>query len=191
MAEGAGKEKRPDNPLPRITLRQKNGEEDMQDKKELLEGLRLTPAILAAFVRTIPANKLDVRRGEGFWTVAEHISHLAEVQPMLLGRFQRFMAEEHPEFIPYLPGAGEEAPATPPRMEMDTALAQFAEVRRQQLQLLDGADDATWQKSATHPEYDLYSLYILVRHTLMHDYWHMYRMEELWLTKDAYLTRVG
>jgi hypothetical protein len=24
----------------------------------------------------------------------------------------------------------------------------------------------------------------------MHDYWHMYRMEELWLARDAYLTRL-
>jgi hypothetical protein len=23
---------------------------------------------------------------------------------------------------------------------------------------------------------------------LMHDYWHMYRMEELWLTRNDYLT---
>jgi hypothetical protein len=24
----------------------------------------------------------------------------------------------------------------------------------------------------------------------MHDHWHMFRMEELWLTRDAYLTRL-
>lgn len=163
----------------------------MQERQDLLEGLRRTPNILAGFVETIPADKLDVRRGKGFWTVAEHVSHLAQVQPMMLGRFQRFMAEEHPEFIPYLPGAGEEEPATPPRMEMNAALAQFADLRQQQLQLLESADDATWQKTATHPEYERYSFYILARHTLMHDYWHMYRMEELWLTKDAYLTTLG
>ena len=163
----------------------------MQERRDLLEGLRRIPSILAAFVHTIPADKLDVRRGEGFWTVAEHVSHLAQVQPMLLGRFQRFMAEGLPEFIPYLPGVGEEEPATPPRMEMSAAFAQFADLRQQQLRLLENADDATWQKSATHPEYERYSFSILVRHTLMHDYWHMYRMEELWLTKDAYLTTLG
>lgn len=71
----------------------------MEDISDLLEGLRRTPRILTEFVKTIPKSKLDLRRDEGFWTVAEH-------------------------------------------------------------------------------------------NVLMHDYWHMYRMEELWITKDAYLTRL-
>jgi hypothetical protein len=32
------------------------------------------------------------------------------------------------------------------------------------------------------------SLCSLVRHILMHDYWHIYRIEELRLTKERYLT---
>ena len=59
----------------------------MQDTQYLLEGLSRTPTILSEFVRSIPEGKLDLRRGEGFWTIAEHVSHLAEVQPMLLERF--------------------------------------------------------------------------------------------------------
>jgi DinB superfamily len=162
----------------------------MEDIRDLLEGLRRAPKILTQFVKSIPKGKLDLRRGEGCWTIAEHFSHLAQVQPLLLGRFERFINEEHPEFIPYIPGKGEEEPDTPPRMSMATALDQFAEYRDKQLALLKKIDDITWKRIATHPEYESYSLYILTRHVLMHDYWHMYRMEELWLTKDAYLTRV-
>ena len=44
---------------------------------------------------------------------------------------------------------------------------------------LEAADAGTWEKMATHPEYESYSLYILTRHLLMHDHWHMYRMAEL------------
>lgn len=163
----------------------------MDDIQNLLEALRQSPKILSAFVRTIPAEKLDLRRGEGFWTVAEHVSHLAQVQPMLLERFERFMHEDHPEFVPYIPGAAQEEPDTPPRMDMAAALDQFTNLRERQLKLLAGADDSTWKKTATHPEYEAYSLLILTRHVLMHDYWHMYRMEELWLTRDAYLTKLG
>lgn len=162
----------------------------MQDIVELLEGLRRTPKILSAFVHSIPAEKRDLCRGEGFWTVSEHVSHLAQVQPMLLNRFQRFMDEEQPEFVPYLPGQGEEEAETPPLMEINTALEQFVHYRQRELLLLDQADEATWQKRAIHPEYEVYSLYIMTRHVLMHDYWHMYRMEELWLTGDAFLTRL-
>lgn len=157
----------------------------MNDIPDLLDALRRTPAILSAFVRTIPGDKLDLRRGETFWTLAEHISHLARVQPMLLKRFEQFMNEEHPVFVPYIPGG---VPEAPPPMSVPDALAQFAQYRDRQLRLLEGAGSATWKRTGTHPEYEAYSLYILTRHALMHDYWHMYRMEELWLAKDAFLT---
>jgi uncharacterized damage-inducible protein DinB len=162
----------------------------MQDIADLLETLRRSPKILAQFVQSIPENKQDLRRGEGFWTIAEHYTHLAQVQPMLLKRFERFMTEDHPEFVPFIPGGSKEETTTPPRMSMESALDQFAHCRASQLLLLENADDLIWKKTATHPEYEQYSLYLLTRHILMHDYWHMYRMEELWLTRDAYLTKL-
>ncbi len=161
----------------------------MHDIPDLLEGLKRTPGILDELVNAIPENKRDLRRGDGFWTIVEHVSHLAQVQPMLLDRFQRFLNEEHPEFVPYLPGQEDESD-TPARMKMAQALEQFLQYRNRQSILLEKADAGAWQRTGKHPEYDHYSLHILTRHTLMHDYWHMYRIEELWLTKDAYLTRI-
>jgi hypothetical protein len=75
-------------------------------------------------------------------------------------------------------------------MDIAAVLQEFEEYRKKQLTLLETADDIIWRRTASHPEYDRYSLYILTRHVLMHDHWHMYRMEELWLTKDAFLTRL-
>ncbi len=162
----------------------------MDDRKVLLEGLGQAPIFLSAFAAAIPEEKMDLRRGDGFWTIAEHISHLAQVQPMLLERIRRFLNEDRPVFVPYIPGEDEDEPDTPERMAINAALDQFESVRKQQLDLLAAATDATWQKPAEHPEYNQYGFHILVRHILMHDHWHMYRMEELWLTKDAYLTRL-
>jgi len=162
----------------------------MLDTPDLLEGLRRTPKILSEFVKTIPENKLDVRRGDGFWTIAEHVSHLAQVQPMMFDRLNRFMNEEHPEFVPYIPGKGEDESDTPALMSMAVALAQFEQYRNRQLILLENVNEIFWQRSGQHPEYEQYSLYILTRHILMHDYWHMYRIEELWLAKVAYLKRL-
>ena len=162
----------------------------MNDIPDLLECLKRSGRILAEFVKSIPAAKMNVCRGDGFWTIAEHVSHLAQVQTMLLERLQRFMDEDRPEFVPYIPG-DDEAESRPSLMEMDDALEAFARQRRQQVEFLEAADREVWQKTASHPEYEHYSLYILVRHILMHDHWHMYRMEELWLTRDAYLTKLG
>ena len=161
----------------------------MKDIPDLLDGLGRSDHILSEFVKTIPVAKMNLRRGDGFWTIAEHVSHLAQVQPMLLERLQRFMDEDRPEFVPYVPGS-DGAEARSPQMEQKIALESFAHHREKQLALLEKADQADWQKIAIHPGFELYSLYILVRHILMHDHWHMYRMEELWLTRDAYLTKL-
>ena len=162
----------------------------MQDRIDILDGLRRSGRILEAFVGTIPTEHLNRIRGDGFWTVAEHISHLAQVQPMLLERVLRFMREDQPAFTPYIPGENE-ADDRPPAVEMPAALEAFNRCREKQVALLETADDLTWQKAGSHPEYTLYSLYILARHILMHDHWHMYRMEELWLTQDEYLTELS
>ena len=158
----------------------------MQDIPDLLECLRRSVNILSAFVASIPEDKLNRRRGTGTWSVAEHACHLAQIQPMMLARLQRFLSEDRPEFVPFIPGEAEEEDR-PPKMEIKATLAEFAQYRQKQLELLEMADDALWQKTAIHPEYDLYTLYILIRHILMHDHWHMYRMEQLWLTRDEFL----
>lgn len=158
----------------------------MQDIPDLLEGLKRSSTILKAFMKTIPGDMIYRRRGEGVWTIAEHVDHLANVQPMLLQRLERFVTEDCPEFSPYIPDNNERiAPAI---METADALKQFDRYRAQQVLFLEDADRAIWLKKGVHPEYDDYSMYILGRHILMHDFWHMYRIEELWLTKDAYLT---
>lgn len=162
----------------------------MQDKQPLLDSLARAVTILTEFVATIPAEKMDLRRGEGFWTVREHVSHLADVQPMLFERLERFVVEAAPEFVPFMPDDDDQADCGPPNMATGDALAQFADYRQRQLALLAQADESTWQKTATHPEYAHYSFYILVRHIRMHDHWHMYRMEELWLTHDEFLTEL-
>ena len=162
----------------------------IQDKQDLLEGLRQSPKILSEFAKAIPQDKMALRRGEGFWTIAEHVSHLAQVQPMLLARLQRFLNEDHPVFVQYIPGNAKDEPVSNPHIDVNHVLDQFAQYRNEELVLLEGTDDIIWQKTATHPEYEHYSLDILVRHVLLHDYSHMYRMEQLWLTRDAYLTKL-
>jgi integrase len=94
------------------------------------------------------------------------------------------------KLLTHIPGKDEEEADTPARMDLSEALGNFFRIRNMQVALLEKAHESVWQNKGEHPEYDQYSLYILIRHILMHDHWHMYRMEELWLTKDSYLTTV-
>ncbi|WP_243360830.1 DinB family protein [Fundidesulfovibrio terrae] len=159
----------------------------MQDVRDCLDGLARVHSVLSSMVRRIPSGRVLERRGEKCWTILEHVGHLADVQPMLHQRIQRILNEDVPEFVPFLPAEGTYSPNAA-GVDVETALARFDSGRRKQLEILRSMDPASWDRAAVHPEYTQYGLRILVRHILMHDYWHMYRIEELWLSKDEFLS---
>ncbi len=158
-------------------------------QQELIEGLRIGPQVLRYFTAAIPEERLHLRRGEGFWTLYEHVEHLSAVQLMLYRRLERFTREERPEFVPYLPDR-EQDTAQEKLKALGELLSFYSRWRERQLKLIEGGDAGLWAKGALHPEYEQYGFEILVRHILLHDYFHLYRMEELWLSKEEYLTRM-
>jgi hypothetical protein len=155
----------------------------------LIRGLQAGPALLEDFVAQIPEADLHKRRREGFWSLYDHIEHLALTQLMLYKRLRRFIKEKQPEFVPYFPDQQEEKneKKTKPVAEI---LSAYRRWREKQVQLIESADDSIWEKTAIHPEYKQYGFKILVRHILLHDSFHLYRMEELWLAQDQYLTEL-
>lgn len=157
--------------------------------QDVLEGLRLGPRLLRELVQAIPPEALERRRGEGFWTLREHLEHLVEVQPMLYGRLERFLSEERPQITPYVPGP-EREPREGQQKPPGELLELFERWRLRQSELIGSAPAQTWTRQADHPEYERYGFEILVRHILLHDYTHMYRMEELWLMSDKALAGV-
>jgi hypothetical protein len=157
-----------------------------QAREELIQGLRLGPGILEDFVTRVPAQELYRSRKEGLWSLYEHAEHLAATQVMLHRRLERFLSEERPEFVPYFPDE-QEPKAEKANKPIAGILSIFARWRGRQVELIEGADEKIWQKKAVHPEYEQYGFEILVRHILLHDGFHLYRMEELWLARDEYL----
>jgi len=162
----------------------------------LLQALALGPGLLRALIQAIPPEALERRRGEGSWTLREHLEHLTATQPMLYGRLDRFLREERPEITPYVPAApatpvapdvpGED-PAARRRKPPEQLLELFERWRLRQIDLIRSAAPEIWQRRALHPEYEDYGFEILVRHIALHDGTHLYRMEELWLMTDSAL----
>ncbi len=153
--------------------------------REIISCLERSPAIVKHFVGSIPEEHYHIIRKEGLWSIHHHVCHLAEVQVMLYERLVRFRKEDNPLFVPYFPpeGRDEEYRHTP----ISRALDNFERWRSKQLEVIAGFQQPDWRKEGRHPEYIAYNPEILVRHILMHDHWHMYRMEELWLTTEEYL----
>ncbi len=153
----------------------------------LIQGLKANIEVLENMVASIPESQLFVNRGEGVWSIYEHIDHLALVQPMVFKRLELFVKEEKPEIVPYVPDQESES-SRPKKKSIKDLTAVFSEWRKRQIELIESCEPELWSKIANHPEYTLYTFEILVRHILLHDGFHLYRIEELWLVKDAYLT---
>ena len=157
----------------------------MERIAEIMDGLHKSIGIVTELIKSVPESRLLARRKEGCWSVAEHAVHLGAGQKMLYERMDRFFKEDVINITPYFPPEETDAPL-PGMADVEEALQMFATWREKQLELLGRAGEAEWNKKAIHPEYEAYTLYIVARHILLHDYWHLYRMEQLWLTTDAY-----
>lgn len=155
----------------------------------VLETLRTLPDVVEPYFRSIPIERIDVRRTADAWTLREHLYHVAAVQGMLLGRMQLLRDEPRPVVVPYFP---QNEPALADRYpSVDVAFAEYRSRRREQLALLASLPAEAWTKPAEHPEYETYNLELVVHHLVFHEYWHFYRIEELWLTRDQYLSPGG
>lgn len=149
-------------------------------KNYFIIGLSNNKGILKQFVSVISENDIH-RRIKNFWTIYEHIDHLVLTQKLLLGRIEQFIVEDNPIIKPYIPEGKpivEDAKKTAKEL-----VEEFIKLRNLQIALIKKAKRNVWQKEGTHPEYSKYSFEILIRHILLHDSFHMWRIEELWIEK--------
>ena len=145
-------------------------------KNDFVIGLSNNKNILKQFVSVISENDIH-KRIKDFWTIYEHIDHLVLAQKLLLGRIQQFIVEEKPIMKPYVP---EEKPIVEDAKKSAKKLVEeYIKLRDMQISLIKKAKRNVWQKEGVHKEYSKYSFEILIRHILLHDSFHMWRIEEL------------
>ncbi len=148
--------------------------------------LEKTPSLLRELILEIPLSQHKLARIPGKWTIHEHACHLVVVDLVMQARFEKFHKDAFPEFRPYLPGA--QSPALPLlEMDLEEKLSIFPENRQNLIHSIRQLRVEDWNKKAIHPEYLDYSAGHLLRHLMMHDHLHMFRIQQLWLTQDAFL----
>jgi uncharacterized damage-inducible protein DinB len=152
---------------------------------DLIRSLKDAPKIISDYISMIPEKELNIKRGGDFWSIKEHLVHLDFVQDLLFERILKFNNEENPKIIPYFPK--DEKNLLDIFNSIDEILNSYKNKRDKQIELIDQLKETDFEKEGTHDEYKKYNLEIILNHILFHDYWHMYRIEELWLTKDKYL----
>jgi len=129
-----------------------------------IEILAAAPDLLEELISEVPEEIRKVRRIKGKWSIHEHACHLAE------------------------PGT------TVPddnlaKMDLQEQLADFRKNRLVMIDILKNYTSEDWHNEGSHPEYTSINPLLWLRHVLMHDHFHMYRIEELLLTTEEYLRK--
>ncbi len=157
-------------------------------KTALLDTLRSLPEVVSSYFENISAQALDLKRLPTAWTIREHLYHICGIQDMLLGRLELLLREPKAVITPYFPD--KETEKRNQFTSVEQALTHYREARTAQLAVYKSAGDGVFSREAEHPEYQQYSMGVLLHHMVFHEYWHLYRIEELWLTRDEYLTEL-
>ena len=155
----------------------------MDNPEVIITMLENAPCFVVPLVREVPAEVLKRRPREGKWSAHEHACHLAETQPMFLSRLELMLNDPQPRITPYHPSAEEEAGALL-NMDLNDALERFTRQRAELVEELKDLSAEDWERTAEHPEYAHYSVFIMFRHLALHDMLHSYRIEELLLKRD-------
>jgi hypothetical protein len=149
---------------------------------EVVTALERNKTILRDLFANISDTEIE-RRIKDYWSIYEHLEHLVVCQKMLLQRIRIFIEAEHPVMVPYNPG--DDGKGTNP--PVSALLDEFCKLRDEQILLIKGAGKDVYQKEGSHEEYRRYTFDILLRHIMLHDMFHLYRIEELWILKEPYI----
>ena len=155
----------------------------MNTTETLIEALARAPSIIVPLVRDVRPSILRRRPAPGRWSAHEQACHLAHVHRLFFERLDLMLREPAPVIRPYDPGA-QEPDDHLSKMDLDESLERYVADRERLVARLRQLGPADWTRSARHPEYRDYSVFIMFRHLALHDFLHAYRIEEILLRPD-------
>ena len=146
----------------------------------IINALIETPRLLKELISEIDSEIYKEKIINGKWSIHEHATHIAVSD--IYGfqkRLSDFKQKEKPIIEP-LSGDNFEKIFF---MELDLkkSLDDFFEIRQTTIELAKAFNKNDWNKLAIHPEYKTYTPYIMLRHLLMHDHNHLYKIEDMGL----------
>ena len=143
----------------------------------LLDQLARGPAVDIDLVADVPPSRAKQRPSPSKWSAHEHACHLAAVQPLFMARLDDMLGDPAPVIRPYNP-ADDDADDALLGVDLGEAMTRYASEREAMVSRLRTLSPAQWDISASHPEYNRYSVFIMFRHLALHDLFHAYRIEE-------------
>ncbi|WP_298517959.1 DinB family protein [uncultured Kordia sp.] len=149
-----------------------------QKIEPILHALSETPRLLAELISEIDPALYKKEIIKGKWSIHEHATHIG-VGDMygFQKRLQDFKEHEKPIFEPL---SGDNFDSTFfIELDLQKTITDFFDMRNKTIELAKEFNADDWNKLAMHPEYKTYTPYIMLRHLLMHDHNHLYKIEDM------------
>lgn len=150
----------------------------IDERLEILKGLRAGPVVLRALVRDLPDATLRTRPAAGEWAIVEVVAHLADTEERALARTRRMLDEDRPTLPPYDPHALS-LERRYLQMDVGAELDRYAALRAESADLLESLDDAGWRRTGRHGEHGEITVEQLAAHTVGEDADHFVQISRL------------
>lgn len=149
-----------------------------------IETLRAFPAQLQRIVTSLNDDQLHFKPANE-WSVIENIGHLIDIDELYVGRVDRILAEERPEFPRFEP---DPIVATKGYQQMNghALLEQFIATRQATIDGLSTIEPDELHRAGVHAVYGEMTLHRLVEQLVNHDQKHLVQIHE---TLAAYAAR--
>ena len=145
----------------------------MMKHRLLIEALEASPHDVRRLLRPLSAEALTWKEGEN-WSLAEIVTHLANIDVIFGPRFHRIVEQDRPTFMPVDPTATLAISTSP-----DEDLARWQAERATMCAWLAGLHSGDWNRQATHSTRGPITLRSEVQVIVNHDTDHLAQMTEV------------
>jgi hypothetical protein len=163
------------NVIPLFT--QKGNRMNTKERQAKIEVIRAFPALLEAYLDTIPEAKLDVPCGaSGEWTARQVVHHLADAHMNGFIRMKLVVSEERPILKPYDQDAW--ASHGDVSLPVESSLDILRGLHARWAAFLESLPDESWSRSGIHLENGLVSLEVLLNIYAAHGARHIEQIQK-------------
>jgi len=133
---------------------------------------------LAAVLKNVPADDLNVNVVPGKWSAHEQLAHLARYHQIFLQRIDCMLTEQAPAFDRY---RAEDDPEWPAWTSLPTPqlLVRISSMRAKLMARLRSLSEEDFERTGVHPKFGAMSLSLWLEFFLVHEAHHLYVVLQL------------